>query len=49
MCICFSVASNSYDLVRLAVNLIVGLDIVLIVIVLDCMLSKIEYLTPYER
>lgn len=34
---------------RLDVNLLVGLNIVLIVIVLCCMLSKNEQLMPYER
>lgn len=48
MYICCSVASNSYHLRRLAVNLMVGLDIGL-VIVLDCMLSKNEYPIPSER
>lgn len=49
MYICCSVASNSYNLMRLAVNLMVGLDIVLIVIVLDHILSKNEHPIPYER
>lgn len=34
---------------RLAVNLLVGLNILLIVIVLGCMLSKNEQQIPYER
>lgn len=51
MCIYCSVASNSCHLMRLAVNLMVGLNIVLIVIVLDCMLSKnfILYLMRDEK
>lgn len=34
---------------RLAVNLLFGLNVVLIDIVLCCMLSKNKQLVPYER
>lgn len=44
-----SVASNSCHIMRLAVNSLVGLNIVLIVIALWCMFSKNEQLIPYER
>lgn len=44
-----SVTSNSHHIMRLAVNLLVGLNILLIVIVLGCMLSKNEQQIPYER
>lgn len=34
---------------RMAVNLLVELNIVMIVLVLGCILSKNEQLIPYER
>lgn len=44
-----SVASNCHHIMRLAVNLLVGLNSVLIVTALGCMLCKNEQLIPYER